>query len=680
MKQGVKRYLLAIAMLLLQQQLPAQARAVLDVNSNWLFKLQYMVSRDSGVRVTLPHTWNAGDGSIGKADYHRGAGTYTRQLYIDNVYKEKRLFLKFQGAGAVTDLFVNGQHAGQHAGSFTAFCFEITPFLKPGQYNTFQIKVNNAYRLDVLPLEGDFVVFGGITRPLELLVLNKDCISPLNFGADGIHISQQTTAEMAGLQVRTQLLRATPALGLHITTIIKDREGKQVFFADSVVNSRQSSALQSCTIRRPHLWKGIADPYLYTVTVLLKRNQQVIDSVSQKMGLRYYRVDAQKGFFLNDQHYDLHGVCVHESSLKNGNALTPEMQIRDLQMIRDLGATAIRFTHYPHSQRAYDFCDSVGIIAWSEIPFVGPGGSIGSGFYNTNALKANARQQLVEMIRQNQHHASVLFWGLYNELENNSEGLVPFLKELHTLAHEEDPGRLTTVASNQDYRDPMNAVSDATAWNKYYGWYGHQADSVGTWFDMVHSQKPAIAMGLSEYGAGASLIQHDEILRQPAPKGKWHPEEWQTFFHERYWRQLSQRPYLWGKFIWVMFDFYSAYRTEGDADGVNNKGLVSMDRKTPKDAFYFYQANWTTRPMIHLAGQRLVYRTLPAMDIKAYTTVPGAQLSVNGKQYGTTTKEYGTCIWKNIPLQPGANSVRVQVVYNGITYQDTCTWIYQQSL
>ena len=649
----------------------ALTRREIPLNDGWLFHYGYdFRAHPAETPVTLPHTWNAADVLTNSMDYEKTTGVYERQLFVPADWKGKRLFLYFYGANSVATVFVNYRWSGEHKGGYTAFCLEITDKVKYGANNQLRVQVSNAYREDVLPVSGDFDHYGGLHRPVSLLVTDMNCITPLDYAGPGIYVVQQkVTKERADLDVHTRL-SVTPGrpLALHITLLGASSD----VVAEKTVPVSGEDVHVAFGIASPHLWDGKADPYLYKARVELVDGGVAVDRVSQFFGLRYYRVDPDSGFFLNGKYLDLYGVGFHEDAARSGSAYNRADYERDMQLINELGATALRFPHYPHGQYMYDLCDRNGQIVWSEIPFVGPGGYTGPGYIKTKAFEDNARQMLTEMIRQYYNHPSVCFWGLFNEQKLDYDNPVPFIRELDTLAGQEDPTRLTTGAANV-YTSAFNDCSDVLAWNKYLGWYGGRADDLGPWLDSLHRLYPGKPVAVSEYGAGASPRQHSETLVKPDPSGKFHPEEYQTYLHEQSWAALSARRYLWTKFVWNLADFPSSVRDEGDTPGLNDKGLVTYDRKTKKDAFYWYKANWNADPILYICERRNRMRRLQTTAIKVYTNQPGAELWVNGKSLGSRNPdELKRIIWPDVFLAPGENHI---VVRSG-GLSDSCAWIY----
>lgn len=660
--------------------LPALAKAnagrqVLPLNNNWQFYFAYNFERDiKKEQVRLPHTWNASETLKGIANYNRTSAIYERTLILTDGMKGKRLFLYFEGVNSVATVLLNNKFVDEHQGGYTGFCVEITNFVKPGP-NSVTVQVSNAYRLDVIPLHGDFNIYGGIHRPVSLIVTDQNCISPLDHGSSGVYISQQqVTAQSAQISVLTKLSVANAA-GLSLKTTVYDHEKKAVASSVSKISAANDKELrQDLSISNPHLWNGKTDPYLYTVEVNLLKDDQPADQVVQPLGLRYFKVDPDKGFFLNGKYLDLYGAGRHEDLAGKGSALSEGDHDRDMELIKELGATAMRLTHYPQNKHFYDLCDRNGIILWSEIPFVGPGGYTGTGYLKNRNLEANARMMLTELIRQNYNHPSICFWGMFNELKLNYDDPQPFIRELNALAKKEDPGRLTTLASNLGAEE-FGDLTDLLGWNKYYGWYGGDFDEVGKWADETHRALPGKPVSVSEYGAGASPFKHMESLEKPAPGGRFHPEEWQTAFHEKHWEALKQRPFIWGKFVWVLADFGSSIRTEGDHDAINDKGLVTYDRKIKKDAFYFYKANWNPEPMLYITERRNTIRHKKTATVKVFSNAPVVGLWVNDKAYSNKKPNgLNTVLWEDVKLRPGKNTIRVRSVKEGKVLEDNCEW------
>lgn len=656
-------HIFMVCLLLLGATALRAERKDILLNDNWMFRFSHQVPHNSAERVDLPHTWNAQDALSGKQDYKRGIGNYTRPLNIRPEWKGKRLFLRFEGANSVANLFVNGRHVGEHRGGYGAFVFEITNCVTYDKPNALLVRVNNAEQLDVMPLVGDFNFYGGIYRNVHLLVTDDVCISPLNYASPGVQLIQDSVSH-AHARVRARIdLSNSAATGQEVELKLTLKDGVKVVATDSrkVTLPAHTDGKEelSFELNKPHLWNGQQDPFLYQAEVTVSRNGSVIDRVVQPLGLRFYHIDPAKGFFLNGQHLALHGVCRHQDRSEVGNALRPQHHDEDVALMREMGVNAVRLAHYPQATYLYDLMDRNGFIVWAEIPFIGPGGYADKGFVDQSSFRTNGKEQLKELIRQHYNHPSICLWGLFNELKEYGDNPIAYIKELNELAHQEDPTRLSTSASNQSGK--MNYISDAIAWNRYDGWYGGTPANLGKWLDAMHLKNPQLRIGVSEYGAGASIYHQQDTLKATSPTSWWHPENWQTHYHIENWKTIAARPFVWGTFVWNMFDFGAAHRTEGDRPGINDKGLVTFDRKVRKDAFYFYKANWNRQePMIYLSGKRNINRTNRLQTIQAFTNRPGAELFVNGRSVGkAVTDAFATLEWKAVELQPGENEIRV---------------------
>lgn len=668
----------ALFAMAVSMQTLAQRENIL-INQDWNFRFSHQVNKNSSRRVDLPHTWNAQDALSGKSDYKRGIGNYDKKLFIRSEWKGKRLFLRFEGANCVSNVFINGKQIGEHRGGYGAFIFEITDKVNYGKNNTVLVRVNNGEQLDVMPLVGDFNFYGGIYRDVHLLVTEDICISPLDYASPGVYLFQQHVGEkQAAVLARINLSNGTEH-PRQATLRLQVKEGdKVVYQADKKVTVAPHTSVQpeemSFTLLNPRLWNGREDPFMYQTVITLVKDGKEIDKVEQPLGLRYYATDADRGFFLNGKHLPLHGVCRHQEWAEVGNALRPMHHEEDTRLMLEMGVNAIRLAHYPQATYMYDLMDRNGIVTWAEIPFVGPGGYADKGFVDQPSFRKNGKEQLKEMIRQHFNHPSICFWGLFNELKENGDNPLEYIKELNVLAHQEDPTRPTTSASNQG--GAINFITDNIAWNRYDGWYGATPATLASWLDKTHQAHPEIKIAISEYGAGASIYHQQDSLVQTSPGSWWHPENWQTEYHIQNWKIISERPYVWGSFVWNMFDFGAAHRTEGDRPGINDKGLVTHDRKVKKDAFYFYKANWNPEPMVYIAGRRSVNRVKPVTEVQIFSNCAEVTLKVNGQIIKKMQPDgVKVCIFKDIRLKKGENNIEVSAKNGKRVITDACCWI-----
>ena len=673
----MKRIILVYLLSLVYMLVFANRKDIL-INDQWHFRFNYEVQRNSGRLVNLPHTWNALDADA-KPDYHRGIGNYTKEIFIPQEWKGKRLYLRFEGANTVTNVFMNDKHIGEHRGGYGAFIFEITDNVNYGSKNQLLVRVNNALQLDVMPLVGDFNFYGGIYRDVHLIITDEVHISLTDYASPGVYLMQkQVSKEQANVQAKIMLSNNTPEKQKR-TLFLKVWDGNQVKWEKAQeieIIPGESSQTFDLVIENPHLWNGRKDPFCYRTEITLLKNGQIADCIDQPLGLRSFRVDAEKGFFLNGEHLKLKGVCRHQERSEVGNALRKEHHEEDAAIIAEMGTNAIRLAHYPQASYMYDLMDHYGIIVWAEIPFVGPGGYFDRGFVDQPAFRENGKEQLKELIRQHYNHPSICFWGLFNELKTYGDNPTEYVKELNQLAKLEDPTRLTTAASNISANDPIGMVSDLIAWNQYFGWYGGHPSDMGTFLDKTHQEFPNLKIAISEYGAGASIYHQQDSIKPGIASGYWHPENYQTFYHMENWKALAERPFVWGSFVWNMFDFGAAHREEGDRPGVNDKGLVTRDRKTRKDAFYFYKANWNQKDaFVYIANRRHRERICKETDIMVFSNQPEVELFINGISQGKQQADaYATFQWKSIQLTEGENKIEVKAGKKKDQVTDSVIW------
>ncbi len=636
---------------------------------------------DSWEAVTLPHTWNTVSADQGdhkkdphyKNGYYRGPCWYVRTIEAPAAWQGKRVFLRFEAASLVARAYLNGQELGEHRGGFTAFCYELTPHLHPGA-NELRVQVDNSGQKDVPPLGGDFNVDGGLYRPVHLLVTNPVCISPLDMASPGVYLTTKSlNGSAARIEVRALVSNGkTSPVQVQVKTDIVDASGATVATGREPASVGAGMTLPvalTLNVPSPHLWNGRKYPYLYTAKVSVLEGAVTSDSVDQPLGIRAVEITEQKGFLLNGQSYPIHGVNRHQDWGDQGWAASAANYEEDARIMLDMGVTAVRLAHYPQSDYLHGLCDHNGILLWNEIPLVNL-------ISNKPEFAANAEQQLREMILQRYNHPSVAFWGLFNELGLSTT--VPpdaLLQHLKAVVQELDPSRLVVCAiykANATY----NQIADHPCFNRYPGWYaGIDKFDADIKKDSAEVGK---RIAYSEYGAGANPApdQQQEGPLTQKRGGHLHSEQWQVHVHEVIWGQFKDNPLLWGSFAWCMFDFQSARRHEGGFTGVNDKGLVTEDRKIKKDAYFFYQANWTDKPMIHIASRRLTPRRNPVTEIEVFSNCGQVQLSLNGKMLPSVSPDNVRVFrWSDVTLQSGTNNIVAKAVSNQERLTDSCQWV-----
>ncbi len=638
-------------------------RGSASLNEGWQFRkgeglaLQAMGKfDDSWSEVELPHTWNVEDGSDGGDDYFRGDGWYHRELNVAQNLRGRRFYLHFNGANQITDVYINGAHIGRHEGGYAAFRFDITDSLSLGESNILSVKVNNARNDDIPPLTADFTFYGGIYRPVELIVTQPLHIEMMDYASPGVYIDQYVDGNKRGsLKIRSTLVNDgddNEQAVVHYE--LRDASGNSMAQLSQRVALAGKSSVAingSLSIDNPHLWQGIEDPYLYRLVVQVAVGDAILDQVVQPVGLRNFTVDPEKGAFLNGVSARLNGVSRHQDKKGKGWALSDEDHRQDFQLIADMGATAVRLAHYQHSQTIYQLADEMGLMVWAEVPVI-------SEVTDSESFTASAKQQLIELIRQNYNHPSIVMWGLFNEISiHSSEGNAKLVRKLQRLAKKEDPNRLTTGAVLGDHNsEDVWQISDVVAQNRYDGWYYNDFDGMDTWLNKVRIDYPKRAIGISEYGAGSSIDIHSTH-----PKNQDHTEEYQNLYHEANWLIMRDHPAMWGNFIWNMFDFAADLRDEGSVPGLNNKGMVTFDREIKKDSYYWYQSHWRDEPLLYITSRRFDVRKTPGTDIKIYSNLPEVELVVNGQSQGVVTSDGSNrFVWADVSMKMGDNKIEAR--------------------
>jgi len=657
-------------------------------------------------QISVPHSWNRiGEYALERSadtNNDQGIGWYRLTVSAPAAAPGMRQYLDFAAVGNIADVWVNGRHVGTHKGAFSRFRLDVTRAWKPGEANLVAVRADNSKPAEgsstenVIPLAGDFFIHGGIYREAKLIQLPSASIDPLDYGGPGVYAqAAEINDDRAIVDVRTRLRNFDAEKAVSVKTTIRDGKGKVI--AASVIPVSLANGWQDATQRleivNPRRWDGLEDPYLYSVTATLLDGDAVLDSVTQPLGLRTFRFDADDGFFLNGRHVKLHGVSRHQDRLGQGWALTREDHAEDMALIREMGANTVRQAHYQHADAWSDEADRAGMVVWAELPYVGaPSLTGGKG---SPELWANAERQMRELVRQNFNHPSITMWSIGNEVDSakafgamkENPSPIDLLKRMNEVAKEEDPSRATVFADFSEdlgffgkIRQPMTGVADLVGYNRYPGWYFFQTPQAGLvlggMLDSLHAKNPAVPVSVSEYGAGGAISQHsdDPVSGYVASAGRPQPEEYQAFVQELTWPAIASRDYVFASWVWNMFDFASDLRNEGDSVDINTKGLVTMDRKTRKDAFYYYKAAWSAEPMIHLTGKRYAERSYPVMDVKAYTNAPAASLFMNGDEIGEVNCPNSTCIWKGVRLVPGVNTAVVRATFSGNELSDSASF------
>ena len=617
-------------------------RHVYPLNTGWkiesagsdLHKDRY-VSTSQEV-VNLPHTWNA-DGNNDRSEY-----VYQKNISVSEKHKNDVLYLEFLGANSLCKVYLNDKYIGEHRGGYSTFRFEITEFYEWDKENVLSVYVDNSPTEDISPLNGDFTIYGGLYRDVNLICTSRTHFDLEYFGSNGVILRSEVHEDQSGsLHIELHTLCADDAM-VHLKVL--DQDGRTIQSQKAKASDKQLTM----KFEKPDLWNGKENPYLYTLRAELKDENEVYDEVSMNFGFRSCELTSEEGFFLNGKPHRINGVAKHQDFESYGNAVTTNLIQKDFELIRDIGANALRLSHYQHDQQVYDLCDEEGYVVWAEIPMMS--------MPDSEPVLKNAADQLKELIYQNCHHPSICFWGIQNEIAMGGESIDMYrsVDVLNDIVHELLPDGLSASANMYHVKNssPLNFITDMTGYNLYYGWYYDKVSGLDKWIDQFHSDNPQVALGISEYGADCNLAFHSDH-----PEVKDYSEEFQSIYHEETYDIIKSKPYLWGSFVWNMFDFGSSIRNEGGTEGKNCKGLVSFDRQVKKDAFYYYKANWSNEPFVHICEKRFVNRDKEKIDVRIYSNLSEVSLDINGVEFETIQGDT-VFVFENVPLQPGHNSIR----------------------
>ncbi|RTE11262.1 glycoside hydrolase family 2 protein [Paenibacillus whitsoniae] len=640
-----------------------------ELNDGWIFTKNNTVTYSSediqeGEDVTIPHCWNQIDGQDG-TPYYRGQCWYQRKLTLPEVDVTKRLYLEIGAAGMIGTVYINGQCAGESRCGYSMFRVPLNPYIQAGE-NLISIMVDNSLHKDVFPLMADFTFYGGLYRDVKLLVMEDIHFDLLDQGRDGVYLSQKKLENNAfELEVFGKIINESsiPRTGVLIVQV-NDQESNMVLEERMELTLIAETAFNiKSVIYTPILWQGIENPYLYTVNASINIEGHTYDMRSIKYGFRTAEVTADRGLLLNGKPIKLNGVSRHQDYAGVGNAITKAHMEEDMSLIRDIGANTIRLSHYQHDDYFYSLCDHYGMLVWAEVPFI----SIPS---TQDPQNQNAVDQLERLIKQAYNHCSIYCWGVQNEITIavENEKTYESVKRLKALARHLDPGRLTAQANIYSVEDDslLNSITDLVGYNLYYGWYYGEMKDLGERLDRFHRVQPNVPVLIAEYGVDTNPRFHSY-----SPQVKDYTEEYQLLFHQNALQTINDRPYVLGGYVWNMFDFGSANRNEGGESGKNLKGLVTIDRKIKKDAYYLYKAHWSKNSFVHIAGRRFTNRHNELNDIVILSNISVIKIYKDQVLLKEVKNDQPVKLVKDVALVRGENHLKVVGVDElGAIYSD----------
>ena len=656
----------------------AQQRVVYTINDGWKFtkgspfEAQLAGCDDSSWEtVNIPHTWNDKDADDETPGFYRGPVWYRKQLFIDKSQEGRRAVIYFEGANQEVRFYLNGQFVGEHKGGYTRFCFDITPHLRYGQENLFAIYVNNVYNPNIPPLSADFTFFGGIYRDVYLQFMNPVHIATNDYASSGVYIrTPEVNNSAASVEITTLLTNDMPQpTEIRVENIICDADGKEVKKTQAEVKlaagETKTDISKKIKIDSPRLW-DIDDPYRYMVytRILDKRKGTLLDEVVNPLGLRWFKFDSEKGFFLNGKGRKLIGTARHQDYFQKGNALRDELHVQDVLLLKEMGGNYLRVSHYPQDPVIMEMCDKLGIVTSVEIPVV-------NAVTETEEFLHNSVEMAKEMVRQDFNRPSVMIWGYMNEiflrrpytegkqLEDYYRFTEKVARALEATIREEDPSRYTMMAYHnmpQYYEDAhLTEIPMIQGWNLYQGWYEPDINEFQRLLDRAHKAYKGKVLMITEYGPGV-----DPRVHSYQPERFDFSQEYGLVYHKHYLNEMMKRPFIAGSSLWNLNDFYSESRVDA-VPHVNNKGVVGLNREK-KDVYWFYKTALSRRPILVIGNREWksrggVVNTAQKeciQSVPVFSNAEEVELFVNNKSLGKKKIENNYALF-DVPFVGGEN-------------------------
>ena len=618
------------------------------LNDSWSFHKE----NEASEQVRIPHTYNSADGQSGTSMW-RGRGFYTRKLMITEADLKQSLFLEIGAAAMVSTVYINGQKVYENTCPYALYRMSINEYVNEGE-NQIEIVTDNSANDAVYPQMADFSFYGGLYRDVKVIAAPKIHFDYLDGSRDGVQI--RTVKEENGScwkVVGTGSIVCEKAKSKGKVRMLLLDQGEVVCETSASMEfSGKDMFSLSLEISDPHLWMGTEDPYLYQVKLELYEEKTVVEERSISTGFRTIQITSDQGLFLNGKHVKLRGVARHQDFGGVGNAVSKENMECDMQLIKEIGANSVRLSHYQHDDYFYQRCDEEGILVWAEVPFI-------SIISENEAAEDNIREQMRRLILQCGNHTSVYCWGVQNEITiaGENEEIHAHVKRMSEYTKNLDPDRYTAEANIYSVANesPINRLAELVGYNLYYGWYYDTIPGLQKRLDEFHAACPDIPLLVTEYGVDTNPQYHSY-----EPKTKDYTEEYQLLFTDNALRSFEERPYFVGSYVWNLCDFGSANRDEGGKQGQNQKGLVTIDRKIKKDAFYLYKAYWSENPFVKLAGSRFVNRHKEENTITVLSNLKKLELLVNDKSTAKTETVNPMTSFEGILLSKGENQIVVR--------------------
>jgi len=586
--------------------------------------------------LNLPHDWSI-EGEFKEDAITKGAGGYLptgigwyrKQLDIPVLGKDQQYLIEFDGVYMNSDVWINGNHLGKHPYGYTSFHYDLTPYIKKGK-NIIAVRVDNSAQPNSRWYSGS-----GIYRHVWL-----DVSGPVHIAHWGTYITTPV-AEMssATVSVRTTIENnLKEAKDIILRSVIFNGSGKQVAVAESPVTvpgAGKKDVEQSIKVDSPELW-SIETPLMYTVNSIVLEGTKQVDNYTSPFGIRKIEYDTDKGFLLNGKHIKMNGVCLHHDAGCLGAAVPERAWERRLQLLKDMGCNAIRTSHNPPAPEFLDLCDKMGFLVMDEIfdEWVEKKGQITSGYHLY--FEEWWKTDVISMIHRDRNHPSVVIWSAGNEVPDQVvDRGVEVMRKLVDLFHKEDPTRPVTQANDRiaagdgPAKIPFLELQDIVGYNYVDRWnerrelyYSVDRHDHPNW-KMIGTENISVGGLRGQYSLG-----NDQSERRPGRSRDYRLGMIQA---EQLWKFTSVNDYVIGDFMWTGID----YLGEAMWPGKNaSSGVIDLCG-FPKDGFYFYQSQWTEKPMVHLLPHwNWTGNEGKVIAVIAYTNCDTAELFLNGKSFG----------------------------------------------
>jgi beta-galactosidase len=662
--------------------------------------------------VAVPHCFNARDAVDPDQPYYQGPGWYRTRVKHEPRLPGGRLLLHFEGAGQRSEIYVFMEKIGEHTGGYDEFTFDITDAVarahKRGAAKgeiPIAVLCDNSRDLERIPSSlSDFVVYGGLYRHVNLIEVPAVSVARVLVGTQ---VTPSANGVSASVDVSARFYDPTGNKEpLDVSVTIRDPDGKivssEMLTVPAAGRGRRGAAIPVLTaaIATPVLWSP-ERPALYTCEVSHKGGQGE-QRVSERFGLRHFEFKKHGPFVLNGERLLLRGTHRHEDHAGLGAALTDDIVLREMTMIKDMGANFIRLGHYQQSRLVLDLCDQLGILVWEEIPWCR--GGLGGDRY-----QRQARAMLTAMIDQHRNHPSIILWGLGNENDwpgdfevFDQKAIRAFMQSLHQLAHQLDPSRQTAIRRCDFCKDIVDVYSPSIWAGWYRGLYTEykaasekemkQVDHFlhVEWGGDSHAGRFAedadkilsrIATGQGTDERGLDYLLTGGQARA-SKDGDW-SETYVCNLFDWHLKEQETMPWLTGSAQWVFKDFATPLRPENPVPRVNQKGLCERDL-TPKDGYFVFQSYWAKKPMVRIAGHRFSVRWGDANEdklVKVYSNCPEAELFLNGRSLGKKQRKAADFPAAGLRwmarFRPGDNHLEVHAVSGDTIVKDEVRFRYQ---